>query len=297
LNRPNLKTARPRGALVAGRRDWYRIENFVDLPDTAAIYVYDEIGYWGVTAADFVRDLSSLQVGNIDLHINSPGGEVFEGIAIHSAIQAHPANVTVYVDGLAASAASFIAMAGDTIKIARNAQMMIHDASGLCIGNASDMREMADLLGKLSDNIADMYLQQAGGTVEAWRQAMLAETWFSADEALAAGLVDEIIGADQAEPAAPEGDQGEAAAEGETVDENPDATAPEADWDLSIFRYAGRDQAPNPAVATLTAVDPAIEEPAPAPDPEPDEWDRIAAPLLSSPTPDDVFATLTEALL
>src|SRR5213075_993619 len=102
------------------------MRNFVDAPDTAAIYLYGEIGYWGVEAQDFVRDLMSLRVSNIILHINSPGGEV--------------------VDGLAASAASFVAMAGDKVVMQRNAQMMIHDASGIEIGNAEDMRTMADLL-------------------------------------------------------------------------------------------------------------------------------------------------------
>ncbi len=302
MNRPNLKTARPRGQLVAGRKDWYRIENFVDRPDTAAVYVYDEIGYWGVTAADFVRDLTSLQVANIDLHINSPGGEAFEAIAIHSAIQAHPANVTVYIDGLAASAASFIAMAGDTIKIARNAQIMIHDASGLCIGPAADMRDMADLLDKLSDNIADMYMQQAGGTLEAWREAMLAESWFSADEALAAHLVDEILGQEAApEEAVVVGDDGAAdeASDAEPVDAAP-VEAIAAGWDLSIFRYPGREEAPAPVVAVLDVPEPVAAEPEPTADsvePDEPEWDQITTHLLSSPTSDDVFATLTEALL
>lgn len=175
---------------------WYRIENFIDRPDTAAIYIYEEIGYWGVEAADFVRDLQSVAGLNLEVHINSPGGDVFDGLAIFNALKQHAerAQVTVRIDGLAASAASFIAQAGDIVKISRNAQMMIHDASGMCWGNATDMQTMADLLNKCSDNIADIYAVKAGGTVEAWRAAMKAETWYTGLEAVAAGLADEIDG-------------------------------------------------------------------------------------------------------
>jgi ATP-dependent Clp endopeptidase proteolytic subunit ClpP len=213
----NLKTARQIANLRQGRNDWYRITNEADV---AQVYIYDEIGYFGVSASDFVKDIINIKQPKMDLHINSPGGEVFDGIAIYNAIKNHPADVTVFVDGLAASAASFISMAGDKVIMTRNSEMMIHDAHGLVIGNSADMRELADLLDKMSDNIADIYMQKAGGTVSSWREAMKTETWYSADEAVKAGLADEIQG----------------------------KTSTENSWDLSIFSYTSRKEAPEPKI-------------------------------------------------
>lgn len=173
---------------------WYEIKNIA--ADTAEISIYDEIGYWGVTASEFVKDIQSVQAKTITLHINSPGGDVFDGIAILNSLRQHQAAVNVIIDGLAASAASFIAMAGDTVTMAPNAMLMIHEASGLVIGNAEDMTEMAALLDKTSANIANVYAQRAGGDVEDWRTAMRAETWYSDQEAVDAGLADQILGED-----------------------------------------------------------------------------------------------------
>lgn len=173
---------------------WYEIKNIA--ADVAEVAIYDEIGFWGVTASDFVRDIQGVTAKSLTLHINSPGGDVFDGIAILNALRQHPATVNVVVDGLAASAASFIAMAGDTVAMAPNAMLMIHEASGLVIGNAQDMRELADLLDKTSSNIASVYAQRAGGDPETWRTAMRAETWYSDQEAVDAHLADQILGAD-----------------------------------------------------------------------------------------------------
>jgi ATP-dependent protease ClpP protease subunit len=269
---------------------WYRMKNFVDQPDTAAIYLYGEIGYWGVEAQDFVRDLMSLRVLKIIVHVNSPGGEVFDGLAIFHALRDHPATIEVRVDGLAASAASFIAMAGDVVVMQRNAQMMIHDASGLEIGNAQDMRTMADLLDMCSNNIADIYLQKAGGTLEQWRTAMQAETWYTADEALAAGLCDEVAGADE-----------ESTADTAVVPgEDEDALMDQA-WDLSVFAftYAGRAAAPAPVVAAsaeAAPVEPAVVKAvAPAEVDEPAEpvealalSEQDVAPVEQEPVPEPV---------
>lgn len=242
MNRPKRITAllRPNAPT-----DWCRIATN-QAADTAEIWLFDEIGYWGISAEQFVEQLRAITAANIDLHINSPGGEIFDGLAIHSCLKAHPAKVTTYVDGLAASAASFIAMAGDRIVINRNAMMMVHDASGLCWDNAAGMRTMADLLDKLSNNIADVYTQRAGGTVEEWRAVMLAETWYTGAEAVDAGLADEV-----SDPAPAS-----------------DATPPEManTWDLSIFRYAGREQAPAPAAVSRTA--PAAPTPTASPAPQ-----------------------------
>ncbi len=203
--------------------------------------LYDPIdswgGEWGVSAKEFADALDGLgqDVKEIRLHINSPGGEVFEGLAILNLLRNHPARITTVVDGLAASAASFIAMAGDEVVMGRNTELMIHDAWGICIGNAADMRDLGGRLDHLSDNIAGVYQAKAGGTVNAWRSAMQAETWYSADEAVSAGLADRV---EKAQPKA------------------------ENAFDLSVFTYAGRGDAPAPATV------PPVPEPAPHPGPD-----------------------------
>lgn len=180
--------------------DWYRISN---AEDRAEVFIYGPIDDWdGVSASEFVRELRGITAKAIDLHVNSPGGLVFDAIAIHAALKNHAATVNVHVDGLAASAASFVAMAGDTVTIEKPAKMMVHDANGLVLGNAADMREMADLLDELSDTIAGIYSDRAGGTVAKWREAMRAETWYSAADAVKAGLADKV--ANDSKPAAPE---------------------------------------------------------------------------------------------
>lgn len=185
-----------RGAeLIAARADgkhypWYRIANS---NGTADISIFDEIG-WDVTASDFAAELHALgDVTHIRLHVCSPGGSVFDGISIYNALRRHQAKVTTYVDSIAASAASVIAMAGDRVVVEPQASLMIHEASALCIGNAADMRETADLLDRMSGVIAGVYAASAGGTVAKWRTAMKAETWYSAEEAVAAGLADEVL--------------------------------------------------------------------------------------------------------
>jgi ATP-dependent protease ClpP protease subunit len=168
-------------------QSWYRITNAAD-PDEAEVMLYDEVGGWyGATADQFIADLRGITSPNLRVRVNSPGGSVFEGIAIANALRSHPANVTVQVDGIAASIASVIAMAGDRIEMAPNTMMMIHDASGVCLGNASDMEEMAELLDLISDNIADAYASRAGGTRDEWREAMRAETWYLPDDAVDRG--------------------------------------------------------------------------------------------------------------
>lgn len=166
--------------------------------DTAEVLLYDEIGFWGTTADQFVRDLKGITAPAIDVRINSPGGEVFDGIAIYSALAGHPATVTTYVDGVAASAASFIAQAGQTRMIGQYAKMMIHNASGLVIGQAADMRAMADLLDELSGTIADIYAARSGRPAAEFADAMAAETWYGATDSVDAGLADAVDAPDSA---------------------------------------------------------------------------------------------------
>jgi ATP-dependent protease ClpP protease subunit len=220
--RPRLRTVRRPTARL--NPSWYRITNKAE--DLTLIDIYDEIGWFGITAAEFVKDLRGITTPKIELHINSPGGDVFDAVAIYTSLRQHDAAVHVIIDSLAASAASFIAMAGDKITATANAMLMIHDAMGLVIGNAADMREMAGLLGKHSDNIASIYAARAGGDTQTWRDRMAEEVWYNADEAYKAGLVDEVEG------------------EGRPVEDS---------WDLSIF---GRTE---PAVVAATAPPTAAE--------------------------------------
>jgi ATP-dependent Clp endopeptidase proteolytic subunit ClpP len=193
---------------VAGRpeaagRPWYRITAEAEGP--ARVDVYDEIGgSWfsdGVSASDFVASLAAIpSARGLEVHINSPGGDVFDGIAIYNAIAQFPGRTKTVVDGLAASAASFIAQAGQEREVSPGSMVMIHDASGLCIGNAADMRILAGLLDQVSGNLADIYAAHAGKTSAEWRDAMQAETWYKAADAVSAGLADRL-----AERPAPEG--------------------------------------------------------------------------------------------
>lgn len=164
--------------------------------DTTEILLYDEIGVWGVTAKDFVTALDKITTPNIVVRINSPGGDVFDGLAIYNALANHKANVTCLVDGLAASAASFIAMAGDTVSINESAMMMIHRAWGFAIGNHTDMADMATVLSKIDGQLAGIYAKQTGKSVEEMSALMAGEsdgTWFTAQEAADINLIDEIV--------------------------------------------------------------------------------------------------------
>ena len=174
------------------RGDWYRMVQD-KANDEAEVWIYDEIGPWfAVTAKDFVRDLQEITSSTIKLRLHSPGGEVFDSIAIYRALLDHPARVDVQVDALAASSASLIAMAGDRITMSRHARMMIHEPYGLVMGDSHDMRDLAGKLDSLGDEIASIYAERAGGSVSDWREKMRAETWYRDQEAVDAGLADEV---------------------------------------------------------------------------------------------------------
>jgi len=173
----------------AQRREWFRFENKGN--DTTDVYIYDEIGWFGVLASEFVGELRKVKASTINLHLNSPGGDVFDGIAIRNALAQHPATVNVVVDGIAASIASVIATAGDTVTMASGSMLMVHDPWAMVVGNASDMRGTADALDKMAESIAGFYAARAGTETD-WRAVMAAETWYTADEAVAAGLADSV---------------------------------------------------------------------------------------------------------
>ncbi len=181
--------------------NWGRIGPITNNADTttADVYVYEEIGYWGTEARAFAKDISGLDVDTLTVHINSPGGDAFAGVAIMNALRDHTADVHVIVDGLAASAASIIAMAGDTITMNLGSQMMVHDASTHTSGNSAAHAKAVTLLDKISDSIAEVYAARTGGTSEEWRAIMREETWYSAAEAVEAGLADTIDTATKAQ--------------------------------------------------------------------------------------------------
>lgn len=171
--------------------------------EPAQLYLYGEIGPWGVRAVDVRRALSEL-TGPVEVHLNSMGGSVFEGLAIYQTLREYAHNVTVVVDGLAASAASFIMMAGNTIEVGLAAHVMIHEASALCMGTAADMTATAVMLTKCTASIASLYAKRSGVPAEDWLTAMAAETWYVGQEAIDAGLADAIRGEDALDPEIPE---------------------------------------------------------------------------------------------
>lgn len=167
---------------------------------SAEILLYDEIGYWGVTAKNFAATLAGIDASSITVRINSPGGDVFDGLAIYNSLKAHPANINTVVEGLAASAASFIMLAGDNVTMAENSLVMIHKAWAFGIGNADDMTALAGTLSKIDGQIAGMYSAKNGKGSDENLAAMAAETWMTSAEAMEFGLVDSIVGDDPEEP-------------------------------------------------------------------------------------------------
>lgn len=228
---------------------WYTINNAADA-DEAEVLLYDMIGGWfGVYADEFLAELRQVTAPKIRLRINSPGGSVFEGVAIANALRAHPAQVTVQVDGIAASIASVIAMAGDRIEMAPNSMLMIHEASGACMGPASEMTKMAEVLDLISENISNAYAARSGTDAAGWREAMRAETWYLPDAAVAAGLADVALSAVPQSPTAPE----EPEEDDEELAEELAEARMRTRFDLTAYGYQGPPQPERPKPAAPTA--------------------------------------------
>lgn len=187
---PNELRVRFRNLVSAKPRPWYRVANQAAGP--TQIHIYNDIGLGGMSAEDLVDDLGKIN-GPVELRLNSGGGEIFEGIAIYNALCAR--DVAVYIDGLAGSAASFIAMAASPGKLfmAKTATMMIHDGQAMAMGNASELTSMVNVLERESQKIAAIYADRTGKDVDYFRGKMKAETWYNADEALTEGLVDVVF--------------------------------------------------------------------------------------------------------
>jgi ATP-dependent protease ClpP protease subunit len=190
-----------------------------------------EIRIYGIIGLDVTSQQVASQLeaigsnSDVTVRINSKGGDVFEGVGILNVLRGHQGRVTTVVDGVAASAASFIAMGGDEIVMNRNSEMMIHLGHAQIAGGMDDFRKVADNLERINSNMASIYAEKAGGTADQWLTIMAAETWFSADEAVKAGLADRVEKA--------------AATDGAAI---------AASIDLSTFQYAGRAYAPAPQI-------------------------------------------------
>ena len=171
---------------------WYQIKSAGDVPE---VYIYDEIGGWGVLAKEFIDELNALDASAFDLRINSPGGSVFQGNPIYNAIKRHPATVTAYIDGLAASMASVVALAADQVYMAANGLYMIHNPWTIAAGDADELRGTADTMDKLRAQMVNVYADKTGMEPELVSEFMTEETWFDAQEALDNGFIDGITDA------------------------------------------------------------------------------------------------------
>lgn len=170
---------------------WYEMKALAN--GATEIFVFDEIGYWGVTAKDFARDLKEVNPNDsIELHVNSPGGSVTDGIAIYNLLKNHKSVVNVHIDGLAASMASVIAMAGDTITMPENALMMIHNPWGGAMGDAEELRKTADVLDKMKTALISAYANKTGKEHEEISALMDSETWMTGAEAVEMGFANQV---------------------------------------------------------------------------------------------------------
>jgi ATP-dependent protease ClpP protease subunit len=230
-------------ALNAEGRQWYSMRPLAAAgaaaPTRAEIRLYDAIGFgwWGLTSRDFTAALDALDVDEIDLFINSPGGLVSEAVAIKNALVRHRAKVTAFVDGMCASAATIVALGADEIVMMPESEWMIHDAWMAVVGPAADMAAAAERLDQVSDSVAALYARRAGGTAQAWRDVMSGadETWYSAQEAVTAGFADRVAGEADPAPAT-------------------DAKAALASAVAALFAHTGRADAPPPALLSPAAL-------------------------------------------
>lgn len=222
-------------------RQWYELIR-AESRDTAVIRIFGDIGesWWGdsVSAAQFARDLDALgSIATLEIRLNSPGGDMFDGVAIYNTLRTHAARKVMYVDGLAASAASVIAMAADELVMGTGTQLMIHNAWAFVVGDAEDMRKQATVMDGLNESMATIYADRAGGGSATWRSAMAEETWYGAQEAVDAGLADRV-----------------SRREGETA---PDDSAVAATLRRSAvaarYRFQGRAHAPAPKTPSRPA--------------------------------------------
>ena len=169
---------------------WYNLKAAAD--KTPVLSIFDDIGAYGVSAKSFLNDLRTVTTDEVDVEINSPGGDVFAGLAIYNGLRASGKKINVKVLGLAASAASLVAMAGDTIEMPENAFMMIHNPWGFAMGGADEMRNTADVLDKIGTGLVSTYAKRTGKTDQEIAALLDAETWMTAQEAVDAGFATSV---------------------------------------------------------------------------------------------------------
>lgn len=240
-----------------------------DLIVNGQIVLYGDVGDpwgWGdgFTPTDVMTALATLGSGPVTVRINSAGGIAMDGMAIYSLLKSHDGDVTVLIDGVAASAASLIAMAGKSIQMRDGALMMIHDAATVTFGNAEDHERSREFLDKISDNYAGVYAARAGISREEAREIMKAETWLTADEAIEKGFADSKLGEAAVEPVAFDY-RVYARAPKELPLRKRDKTTPKQPVEVSMTTPTPAVVAPTPAPAPVAAaVVPPVVAPAPA---------------------------------
>jgi ATP-dependent protease ClpP protease subunit len=251
-------------------RPWYDIHAQAD--DAVRVDILGPIGWEGTSATEFVASLNELRgVGRIDVHLSSPGGAAFDGVTIYNNLRKHPAMITMNVDGLAASAASIIAMAGDEIIMNTGSMMMVHNGRGAVLGgDAEDFRAAAVMLDEVNASMADIYARRAGGTTADWLAVMASERWFRADAAVSAGLADRV---DDDSSSRTDDDEMKAAIE----------------WGRTVLGYRGPEPGyliPEGVRSDLLDIAALVSTPKPDPDP------LAALAAWSPPDPPDYIAQL-----
>lgn len=212
-----------------------RIARVKNEGEVATIYVYAPIGSWfGIDAEQFARDLQAITASTIHLHVNSPGGDVFDGRAMAAAIRNHPANVTCHIDGLCASAATYLATASNRVVMEAGSFYMIHNAWTLTIGDKRDAMAAHDLLAQIDETIVDEYAKATGKSKEEIARWMDDETWFNPKAAVEAGFADELAGEDA-----------------EDDEDTSNASKRAGVWNLSAYRNAPKLARPEPRAHNL----------------------------------------------
>lgn len=276
-----------RSAPAVEDRRWFRIENAV--ASEAELWMFGDIGFdWltgtGVSSSQFAEELKNVTAKSILLHLNSGGGNLFEGLAIYASLKNHPASVTVQVEGSAASAASIVAMAGDRVLMSRGSMMMIHEPSAITMGPAAMHQKTAEFLNKTADNMASLYADRAGRRVN-WRSRMQAETWYTDQEAVDAGLADEVLSTPAVQAGTDFSVYGyanvpEALLKARTAEDVTKATSERVN--ITINNYGVDGIAPPPD---------STPDPDPEPEPEPSE------PSQEAPEPTDGLSVISARLL
>lgn len=251
-------------------KTWYRLRA---ARTTAELRLYDEIGAWGITSKNLVAELDALgEITTLTVRINSPGGDVFDALAIHNALSRHPARVVVHIDALCASAATLIALAADEVRMADNGMFMIHEPWTVSMGNSAELLKQSDLLDTTAENIVGIYARKTGMDPTELRDLMRAETWYTAEQALAAGFVDAI--------------------------DEPLKMAALISHNLNQFRNRPLEKLPmtDPTPVPETPDTPKLTAPTPPPEPimEPE---ALAGPTLARMCNDAKLAALTPVLL